>query len=137
MRDTLPWVLALAVGAMIACADATAPTSPDEVGTYRLAHVNGSVLPAPFPISGGPRLTATGGALVLTDAKQWNAEVTLVGSGGIADTPTNQISRGTYTRSRDTLFFRSASDGTIVAAALSGARIIAVFDGITLDFDRK
>lgn len=136
------WIVAIGVGAVVACSDSsTAPTVSTEIGTYRLVHVNGVALPAPYVLADSlTTATATSGTLVLSETKTtktWNAEVTLTGIGGALGTPTNQIFAGTYTRSADTVYFRDASDGTIIPARLAGTQLIAVVDGVSFGFDRK
>lgn len=134
-----PWIVAFGITAAVACSDrSTAPAASSEIGTYQLVHVNGIALPAPYVLDDSlTTATATNGTLVLTGTKTWRAEVTLTGLGGALGTPTNQIFSGTYTRGADTVYFRDASDGSIIPARLTGTRLIAVVDGVSFDFDRR
>lgn len=136
------WLVAAGIGAAVACSDSsTAPAASPELGTYRLVHVNGVALPAPYVLSDSVTTAiATNGTLVLTETKAtktWSAEVTLTGIGGTLGTPTNQIFSGTYTRDADTVYFRDASDGTIIPAKLTGTQLVAVVDGVSFGFERK
>ena len=44
---------------------------------------------------------------------------------------------GTYTVSRDTVFVRETSDGTIIPAVITGATLSASIDGVTFTFLRQ
>jgi len=73
----------------------------------------------------------------MTETKQWSVELTLAFASGGTGIPTNQVISGTYTRSRDTVYFRDARDGQIIPAAFTDARISAQAFGLSYEFTRK
>ena len=134
MRRTLALALLAA-----ACGDSpTAPTAPAPVtGIYRLARVNGVATPAPIPggLDGNPA-RATEGTVTLDGAGRWDARVAFAIEVSGAAVPVSRTFQGSYTVSRDTVRLRDGVDGELIVAVVRGARLSAVVDGATFDFDR-
>lgn len=139
MRRTLSLATLAFVFASVsasACGDAaTEPLRLD--GTYQLARVNGVATPAPLPggVDGAPA-RVTGGSVTLEPTGLWRAEVrVLVGPDGSGVTATD-VHAGRWTVSRDTVRLRDEIDGVTFVAVARGARLSAVVEGATFDFDR-
>ena len=130
-------IAALGAIAFVACGhDITAPAV---TGTYALSRVNAAALPAPVPTDAtdGGTTMATSGTLVLTDASSWRTEVAVIVTVGATRTTATDVRSGTYRTSRDSIYFRDSSDGSVIPATITAGTLTARLEHVTFQFERR
>lgn len=130
MRKLLAAVLLLLASvAVTACSDSTGPESAE--GTYTLATVNGSSLPAVVFQVGSDKLEVVAGTLTLSSNSSFTGSLTIRETfQGTTNTET-ESGTGTYTRSGNTITFNSGDDET-ATGTLSGNTLTISDEGLTL-----